>query len=248
MKVSIITVCYNAEATLRDTIESVQKQDYDNIEYILVDGMSNDSSLEIAKGYHNVFSKIISEPDQGIYDAMNKGIKVATGEIIGFLNADDTYPESGVISKVVSTLRVCQADACYGDLHYIDPKKNRIHRIWKAGKYNEGAFKLGWMPPHPTFFIKKEYYDSYGGFRTDLKISADYELMLRFVHKHKASLVYIPEVMVEMKVGGESNVSLKNRLLANREDRLAWKMNGLKPLVFTPYLKPLRKIRQFVGI
>lgn len=245
MKVSIITITYNSASTLKDTIESVINQSYPNIEYIIVDGKSTDSTLEIIESYKNKISKIVSEKDNGLYDALNKGISVATGDLVGIIHSDDFYTSNLVIEKIVQTIELNQADAAYADLYYVDKDDtNNIFRKWKSGAYNHGMFLNGWMPPHPTFFVKRECYIKYGAFNLDLVSAADYELMLRFIHKHHIKLAYVPEFIIKMRVGGKSNISLKNRIRANQEDRKAWRINGLKPYFYTLYLKPLRKIIQ----
>lgn len=246
MKVSIITVSYNSASTIEHTINSVINQDYPDIEYIIVDGKSTDGTLDTIKKYENKISKTISEKDEGIYFAINKGIQLATGDIIGILNSDDFYVHGRVISKVVQTFISKNADAVYADLVYVlKDDTGKIFRYWKAGEYKHGLFKKGWMPPHPTFFVKKEVYDKYGLYNTKLFLAADYELMLRFIHKMKISLSYLPQVIVKMRVGGKGNISFSQRLKANREDRLAWKLNGLKPGLFTLVLKPLLKVKQY---
>ncbi|MEM7102363.1 MAG: glycosyltransferase family 2 protein [Bacteroidota bacterium] len=246
MKVSIITATFNSDKTLADTIQCVQGQDYPDIEHLIVDGGSKDGTIDIIKSMENHIHKWISEPDKGIYDAMNKGLKMATGDIVAILNSDDFYPNNQVISKVVSALKENGADTAYGDLQYVDPKEtSRIVRNWKAGDFSSNKFYVGWMPPHPTFFVKREVYEKYGNFDTSFWTSADYELMLRFLFKHAVSTVYIPEVLVKMRTGGQSNINLANRLKANKEDRRAWKINGLKPRFYTTWLKPLRKVSQF---
>lgn len=245
MKISIITVSYNSAGTIRDTIESVLNQTYSDIEYILVDGASKDDTISIIKSYGTKISKLISEKDNGIYDAMNKGINVATGDVIGILNSDDFYSHSNVIKNVVQKFEK-DTDAVYADLVYVSgADKNKIVRTWKAGKYEVGSFQKGWMPPHPTFFVKKSVYEKLGMFTDQLKSAADYEIMLRFIHKHQIKLNYLPEIIVHMRTGGASNVSLKNRFKANREDKKAWKMNGLKPSPLTFIRKPLSKLSQF---
>ena len=245
MKVSIITITYNSEPTLKDTIESVINQTYKNIEYILIDGGSTDETLSIIKSYGNKISTLISEKDTGLYDALNKGISLATGDVIGILHSDDFYTNNHVIQHIVSSFSNSPVDAVYADLYYVDKiNTNQIHRKWKAGIYKEGMFFNGWMPPHPTFFVKRSIYETCGNFNLNLTSSSDYELMLRFIHKHKIKLAYLPEFIIKMRVGGKSNVSLKNRVKANKEDRLAWELNNVKPYFYTLYLKPLRKIIQ----
>lgn len=247
MKISIITVSFNAENTIEDTICSVLEQSYEDIEYIIIDGQSTDSTMEIIERYKRHIDTIISELDEGIYDAMNKGIQKATGDVVGILNADDVYANENVIKRVVEKMQENEADALYGDLVYVHPKNtDKVKRKWISGLYNEGLFLKGWMPPHPTFFLKKDHYLQKGGYTKELKTAADYELMLRMIHRYSIKPAYLPEVMVKMRTGGESNVSLKNRWNANREDRKAWKMNGLKPGLFTSIRKPLSKVGQFL--
>ncbi len=247
MKVSLITVCYQAEQTIAACIDSVLSQDYPDIEYIIIDGNSSDRTAEIVRSYGERISVFVSEKDAGIYDAMNKGILRATGELVGILNADDLYAYPGVISDVVRTIREQQADAVYGDLVYVDEKDTTcVKRYWKSGAYKDGSFRWGWMPPHPTFFVKRACYEQYGLFNTSFRISADYEMMLRLIHKNRIRVAYLPKVLIRMRLGGVSNASVQNRVLGNREDRRAWELNGLKPWFFTLYMKPLRKIRQFI--
>lgn len=246
MKISIITVAYNSGKTIEDTLKSVVNQDYKSVEYIIIDGGSNDDTLQIVEKYRSQIAIILSEKDKGIYDAMNKGIALATGDIIGILNSDDFYPDSHVLSKIVSEFK-SGIDGVYADLVYVDPLNTaKIARTWKSGDYKQGAFLKGWMPPHPTFFVRKEIYDKYGTYALHLRYAADYEFMLRVIHKHGIKLAYLPEMIVRMRVGGASNASLKNRIKANREDRLAWKMNDLRPQLFTHIRKPLSKIFQFL--
>lgn len=248
MKVSIITVSYNAVDTIEDTIRSVLAQDYPNLEFILIDGDSKDDTMKVVDKYRGRIARIISESDEGVYDAMNKGIALATGDVIGILNADDTYSHSSVLSTVVSFLSERDIDSCYGDLRYVDrDNPDRIRRYWKSGAYRRSKFLYGWMPPHPAFFAKRSLYEKYGVFNTQLRTSADYELMLRFLYRNEASSRHIPEVLVKMKTGGQSNASYSNRLNANREDRKAWELNGLRRPFYTTYLKPIRKIAQYFG-
>ncbi|MCW3071643.1 MAG: hypothetical protein JWO44_1533 [Bacteroidetes bacterium] len=248
MKVSIITVCYNSASTIESTIQSVLSQDYKDIEYIIVDGLSKDNTLEVIERHRSGISKIISEKDDGIYFAINKGIAMATGEIIGILHADDFYTDEKVISRIVKAFREKNTDTVYGDLQYVDrTDTNKIKRHWSSGEYAHGLFFKGWMPPHPSFFVLKKCYDKFGVFNTTLRSAADYEMMLRLLHRHQCSTAYIPEVLVKMRVGGKSNVSLSNRIKANREDKKAWLLNGLKPGMFTLIRKPLSKLGQFFG-
>ena len=247
MKISIITVCYNAEDTIGDTIQSVLSQDYKDVEYIIVDGKSTDRTLEIIQSINNGI-KLISEKDQGMYDAMNKGINIASGDVIGILNADDIYKNSQVLTKVMDEFKA-NVSIVYGDIEYVkyDDLSNVV-RKWKAGVFQKGKFKWGWMPPHPGFFVKKSCYESFGLFNLNLSTSADYELMLRMLEVHHLSCNYIPKTITSMRVGGASNSSLKNRLIANRNDKKAWTIHPINPFWFTFILKPLRKLPQFFRI
>jgi glycosyltransferase involved in cell wall biosynthesis len=262
MKVSIITVSYNSAKTIGDTISSVRKQSYKNIEYIVVDGNSTDGTIEIVKQFldsskdvtqdakqdssKGLVSKFLCEKDKGIYDAMNKGLALATGDIIGVLNSDDFYCADDVIEQVVLAFQKNNSDCLYGDLNYVDAvDTSKIVRKWRSGYFFKENFLKGWMPPHPTFFVKKSCYENFGTFETQFKSAADYELMLRFLFKESCSAQHLLKVMIHMRAGGVSNVSLKNRLRANREDRLAWKINGLKPKWFTLLRKPLSKLKQY---
>lgn len=246
MLVSIVTATFNSESTLRDTVGSVLSQGAVTKEHIVIDGGSTDGTLGIVRGNPHI-GKWVSEPDNGIYDAMNKGVALAEGDIIGILNSDDTYPHEGVLSKVVRTFEETGADAVYGDLVYTHPSDpTRVVRTWKSGRYSPGHFKWGWMPPHPTFFVRREIYQRFGSFHVGLGTAADYELMLRLIQCHGIRLAYIPEVLVRMRSGGASNESILARWRANRNDRKAWEVNGVRPYWFTLYLKPLRKILQFM--
>ena len=246
MLVSIITATYNSQANIASNLSSIKEQTYSFIEHIIIDGASNDNTLEIIKD-ESPSAKIFSEKDNGIYDAMNKGISLANGDIIGILNSDDLYMNESIIEKVVKLFEQENCDAVYGDLIYVDANDtSKIKRRWKAGSFKKNDFLYGWMPPHPTFFVKKEVYEKYGTFNLSVFTAADYELMLRFVYKYGIKVAYLQEIMVKMRTGGASNESIGNRLLANKGDRMAWKINDLKPFWFTLIAKPLRKITQFI--
>jgi glycosyltransferase involved in cell wall biosynthesis len=246
-KVTVITVCYNSAKTIEDTIESVINQTYNNIEYIIVDGLSTDNTLAIVNKYEGKIAKVVSEKDAGLYDAINKGIGLATGEIIANLNSDDFYIDNNVITDVVAQMEEEKSDTLYADLYYVEAEDtNKVVRNWVSGNYKKGMFFKGWMPPHPTFFVKKLVYDNYGTFNLELKSAADYEIMLRFIHKNNCSISYLNRVIVRMRVGGVSNNSLINRIKANLEDKKAWQINGLKPKAYTLLFKPLSKIGQFL--
>lgn len=244
MKISIITVAYQAQENLEETILSVLGQDYTDLEYWVIDGGSTDGTLEILQKYQDRIH-YLSEPDNGIYDAINKGIDRCTGEVIAILGADDYYAHQGVISDAAKVFQDSDASAVYGDLAYIQGQdKNKIVRYWKAGKYRIGLWYWGWMPPHLTLFVRKSIIEKVGKYQTNLICAGDYEWMLRTFLKHQTPLAYLPKILVYMRTGGTSNAQLKNRIRANQEDRVAWKMNEIKPWFLTLWLKPLRKIPQ----
>lgn len=246
MKVSIITVCFNSAETVEDTIRSILSQDYKDIEHIIIDGGSTDRTLDILTRYRSRISKCISEPDDGIYAAMNKGIHVAQGHIIGFLNADDVYANEMVISEVAALLSTNNSDAVYGDLVYVDPKDiGKVVRYWQAGQYRKKAFYHGWVPPHPTFFCRKCLFERYGSFNTKYRIAADFELMLRFIENYQVNVAYLPKTLVRMRGGGKAN-TIRGIIQGNREIIDAFRVNGLKiPLQFF-WRKPLLKILQLL--
>ena len=247
MKVSIITVCLNAVEIVEDTIRSVLAQDYPGTEYIVVDGGSTDGTLEIIRKYARSISKTISESDKGTYDAMNKGIKMATGDIVGFLNAGDFYATHDAISSVVACLQQSDADAVYADLEYVaEHNPAKTVRIWRSQPFRDGLFEKGWHPPHPTFFVKKRLFEKYGCFDVDYKISADYELMLRLLRKHGIKSRHIPRVLVRMRTGGKSNRNLQQIFKANIECFNAWRKNHLAVSPLIMLRKPLSKLLQYV--
>jgi glycosyltransferase involved in cell wall biosynthesis len=247
MKISIITVTHNAVDTLQDTIDSVASQDYPNVEHIIVDGKSEDSTLDIIQKNTETIGQWVSEKDEGIYDAMNKGIQMASGDVIAFLNADDFYTYPQAVGDMVQKMKDKDVDSCYADLEYVSAgDKTSVIRKWRSGEYHSNSFNMGWMPPHPTFFVKKEIYEKYGNFNLDLGTAADYEIMLRFLHKYQISATYLPKTIIKMRAGGVSNRTLFHRIAANKNDRKAWLVNNLKPQFYTLIFKPLRKIGQFV--
>ncbi|MEY0234828.1 glycosyltransferase family 2 protein [Providencia manganoxydans] len=222
MKVSIITATYNSSNTIIDTLTSLENQSYKNIEYIIIDGASKDNTLEIIKKYSTKVSKIISEPDKGIYDALNKGIEVSTGDIIGFLHSDDILAYPTAIEDLVNTLMNEQSQAIYADLEYVSKENtSNVVRRWISGNYKHSNLKKGWMPPHPTFFMKRNLYKQYGSFDLNFKISADYDSLLRYLWLNNISVSYLPKVVTKMRVGGESNRSFLNILKKTKEDILA---------------------------
>ena len=246
MKVSIITAVLSNRKYLSDAIESVLGQTHADIEYIIVDGGSTDGTIELVQSYGDKIDKFISEKDKGVYYALNKGIAMASGEVIALLHSDDFYVNRFVISQVVEAFEQQQCDAVYSNLYYVsNNNKDKIIRTWNAGIYKPDSFYYGWMPPHPAFFAKQEVYQKFGAFNTELKFAADYELMMRFILKHNIHICYLPKYFIKMRVGGASNRSMGNRLKANIEDRKAWKINQMKPRLFTLLLKPFSKIFQY---
>ncbi len=218
LTVSIITVCYNSAKTIEQTIQSVLSQDYaNNIEYIIVDGGSTDGTLDIIRKYQDKISFVISEPDKGIYDAMNKGIARANGDIVGLLNADDIYADEKVISTLQAVMQSPAIQACYGDLIYFSGNNvEKIVRYWRSRDFKIGLFAKGWCPPHPTFFVKRQVYLQHGVFDTSYRMGNDVELMMRFLEKYKIACAYIPQVLVKMRIGGVSNRGFKNILVQNK--------------------------------
>lgn len=247
-KISLITVTYNADQFLEACFASVKMQKEADIECIVIDGGSTDNTLEVIRANKSLIRHFVSEKDQGMYDALNKGISLATGDIIGVLNADDMLASDTILRQVSHKMEESGANVLYGDLNYIDPENNnKVIRHWRSRQYKHGLFQWGWMPAHPTFYARKELFAKYGNYRLDMGSAADYELMIRFLHKHKVKAVYLPEVMVKMRVGGMSNNSMAARLKANKADREAMKINGVEYPWLAAILKPVRKIPQFLG-
>jgi glycosyltransferase len=244
MRISVVTVVRNGAATIRDCLDSVQRQTV-RAEHVVWDGGSTDGTDELVRRSPDVH--LHQGADAGIYDAMNKGIALATGDVVGTLNADDAYADETCLERVAEALGRSGADSCYGDLVYVDAKDpSRVRRTWRSGAYSPESFYWGWMPPHPTFFVRRGVYERFGAFDTGLGTASDYELMLRLLLRHGISSVYIPQVLVRMRMGGASNASLLGRLRANRMDRRAWRVNGLKAYPWTTVAKPLRKVGQFL--
>ncbi len=246
LKISIVTICYNSAKTIEDTIKSVLNQNYNNIEYIVIDGGSNDGTQKIINSYISQISYFVSEPDGGLYDAMNKGLKKCTGDVVGFINSDDFLSDKNVINEIARCFANFDTNIVYGDTRFVSREdKTKTTRYWKAGKYSEKKFKLGWMPPHLSTYIKKSLYDKHGYFRSDLNIAADYELLLRFIVKNKNSPFYLQKEIAVMRDGGISNSSLSNRFNSLIQVYKSWKINDLKVNPFIIVMKPLSKVSQF---
>ena len=247
MKISIITATFNSENSLKATLNSLFNQDYNNIESIIIDGNSTDSTLGIVERFHNKSKniKLISEPDDGIYDALNKGLAIATGDLIGFVHSDDLLASSEVISELVSEIQNENLDGVYGDLQYVDKENtNKIIRFWKSCEFKPNLLREGWMPPHPTLFLKKEVYEKYGLFDLSFNISADYDFMLRVLNDSELKFGYLPKVITKMRVGGTSNRSLENIIKKTREDYRAIKINKIGNFL-TLIRKNTSKLKQF---
>jgi glycosyltransferase len=244
---SIITTVLNNKEFIEDAINSVLNQTYPDIEYIIVDGASTDGTLDIIKKYESRITKWVSEPDKGIYDALNKGIELSSGDIIGFLHADDVFACNYAVEKVAKRFLQYPVKIIYSDLEYVTKKNlNRVFRYWKAGSYKNYSFSFGWMPPHPTMFVRREVYQRYGGFDTDYKIAADYDLILRLLGKHRVPSTYIKDVLVRMRIGGKSNMSIKNIIRKSAEDYRILRKNKIGFPLLTVILKNLIKVRQFI--
>lgn len=245
VKISLITVTYNAAGTIERCISSVIAQTYPHLEYIIIDGGSTDATSAILDRYKKHIHALVSEPDKGIYDAMNKGIALATGDIVGILNADDFFAGQDALALIAQPFCSAGVDAVYGDIDFIN-KQDKVVREWRAGKYRHGYFNWGWMPPHATFYAKRELFVKYGLYDIRYGSAADYELTLRFIHTNQIKIAYINKILVKMLIGGVSNKSLGNRIKAWQHDFRAMKQNGLLLPQLSIILKPFRKIIQYI--
>lgn len=246
MKISIITVCFNAEAHIDETLRSVVMQDHRDIEHIVVDGGSTDGTMAKVQRYREVIAHVVSEQDKGVYDAMNKGLRLATGEVVAFVNAGDMIARRDVLTAMAKEFALDNADVIYGDALMVDPEDiTKVKRFWKGGDYDRENFRKGWMPPHLGTYIRRSAYQRLGLFREDLKVSADYELMFRFLYKHRLRARYVPRVLVRFRLGGVSNRSIAHVWRANLEVFKAWKLNGeqVSPLIVVR--KPISKLWQY---
>lgn len=246
MKVSVITVAYNSATTISDTLKSVAMQSYSDVEHIVIDGASQDGTIDMLKRFDSGRMLWISEPDKGIYDAMNKGLKMAQGDIIGFLNADDVFASENAVEELVNKFRTESVLAAYGDLIYVAGRKNeKIIRYWRSGSYSAEQLPRGWMPPHPTFYVSKELAKIVVGFDASLRIAADYDFMLRCLMKANDRVGYIPQVLVRMRLGGVSNRSVSSIYCKMREDLQVIRRYSLWSFL-TLFLKNLRKLGQLL--
>jgi len=246
MKVTIITVTWNSAATLRDTLESVKNQTYPNIEHILVDGASKDGTVDLIRAYPHV-AKWVSEKDKGLYDAINKGILMSTGDVIGILNSDDFFPHAHVIERMVEVFKKENADAVFGDIAFVKPDNlNRIVRLYSSKRFHPRKFAYGYMPAHPSFYVKREFFEKHGLYKLDYKIAADYELLMRFMHGNGLKYVYHPEIMVYMRTGGVSNKNVLSRYTLNKEIVRACKENGVSTNMLLLSFKYFFKVFEFI--
>jgi glycosyltransferase involved in cell wall biosynthesis len=246
MKISIITACYNSAATIADTLKSVATQDYPNIEHICVDGLSSDNTVEIIRSFPHV-AKCVSEKDKGLYDAINKGIQMATGDIIGILNSDDFFPETGIIQAIAQQFIHSGTDAVYGDVAFVRPGNlQKIIRLYSSAKFTPNKFAYGYMPAHPSFYLKKNCYTRFGLYQTDYKIAADYELLMRMIYTHNISYRYLEKILVYMRTGGVSNQTFKSRYILNKEIVRACKENGVNTNMAVLSFKYFRKIGEYI--
>lgn len=248
-KISLITVSYNSGQTIEDTIRSVAAQTYLNVEYLVIDGLSTDTTLSILDRYSKVITKVVSEKDNGIYDAMNKGIVLATGDIIGLINSDDVLADERVLERIAQTFSDNpDIDACYGDLCYVKSDDvDKVVRYWRSSPHKEGRIKKGWMPPHPTLYVRRAIYEACGCFDLGYKIAADFELMLRFFEINRIRTRHIPQVLVKMRLGGTTNRNFRNIALQNLEIRRALSAHGIASSLtgFVSY-KLFTRLLQFI--
>lgn len=248
MKISIITVCYNSSSTIKDAINSVLAQDYPNIEYIIVDGNSADGTRDIIQSYGQKITKWISEPDKGIYDAMNKGIAMATGDVVGILNSDDFYFNNEIVSHVAAVFNSEDIDATFADLIFVDPGNlNKVVRTYSSRRWNPAKFAWGFMPAHPTVFVKRKYYEQFGLFETDYKIAADYEILIRLLYVHKLKYRYLPITMVKMRQGGVSSRGIKSNIILNSEIIRACRKHGIRTNSLKVYSKYITKVFELLN-
>lgn len=243
MKVSIITATYNSSAHIADCVKSVNDQTYHDIEHIIIDGASKDNTLDIVNGISNRVGKIMSEPDKGIYDAMNKGINAATGDVIGILNSDDFFTSDDVIQTVADSFKYNDIDALYGDVHFVSPDNlYKSVRYYSSSVFNPSLFRFGFMPAHPSFYMKKECYDKYGLYALDYKIASDYDLLIRYLYKEKIKYKYIKKDFVTMRTGGVSTENFNSRVTLNKEIVRACRKYGIYTNLLMLSLKYLYKI------
>lgn len=249
MKISVITVSYNSARTITDAIKSVLSQNHNAIEYIVIDGDSKDNTVDIVKSFGNQITKWISEPDKGIYDAMNKGLKLVSGEIVGMLNSDDFYYNNEVLSHVAKAFEDEALDAVFGNLIFVDPNKlDKTVRSYSSKNWHPKKFARGFMPAHPTFFVRRKFYEQFGLFKTDYKIASDYEMLIRLLYVNKLRYKYLPLTMVVMRKGGVSSSGIKSNIILNNEIKRACRENGIRTSLPLIYLKYFTKMFELINI
>lgn len=247
MKISVITVAFNSVKTIKDTLSAVATQTYPDVEHLIVDGASKDGTVEVVSSYPNQKIRVISEPDKGIYDAMNKGLMLATGGVIGFLNSDDFYANSEVLEKIARVFEDPSVDACYGDLVYVTQDNSRVVRHWKSKKFRKGDFAKGWCPAHPTFYVRRSAIERLGLFDSQFRLASDFEFMLRYLECGEVNSTYIPNVLVRMRLGGASNESLKSIAQQNRDIFSALRVNNVQfSMVWFSLNKIASRLRQII--
>lgn len=248
MKISLLTVSYNSAATIQTTFDSVRAQTHQPIEYIVVDGNSKDETVKLIEANQDIISRWISEPDRGIYDAMNKAVKMATGEVVGIINSDDFYRDNTVLEYVAEAFADPSVDAVFGDLVFVDPENlDRVVRTYSSARWNPKKFAWGFMPAHPTFFVRRKFYEEFGLFKTDYRIAADYELLIRFLYVHHLRYKYLPRTMVVMRKGGVSSRNWKSNVILNEEIMRGCRENGIYTNALMVYSKYFRKLFELLN-
>lgn len=248
MKFSVITVTFNSAATVADCVKSVTRQTYGDVEHIIIDGSSSDNTLQAIEDVPGTNRIVVSEPDKGMYDAMNKGLALATGDIVGILNSDDFYTNDDVLSTIAGAFTDPEVDVVLGDVQFVDPRNfKRIIRYYPASRFHPGSFRFGFMPPHPGFYARREFYNGLGGYRTDYRIAADYELLIRFLAIARLRYKFLSLPVVSMRPGGISTRSLRSNFILNNEILRACRENGLETNILNVYSKYLYKGFEFFG-
>jgi glycosyltransferase involved in cell wall biosynthesis len=246
--ISIITVSYNSATTIAETLESIARQDYANFEHLVIDGGSTDGTLEIVRAWEKHAIRLVSEPDEGLYDAMNKGLVLASGDVIGFLNSDDFYSDASVLKRIAGAFQDDSIQAVYADLIYVSQNAQRVVRYWRSNAFRNGAFGLGWSPAHPTFYVRKAVVAEHGLFDRSFRLAADVDLMMRYLELGRVKSAYVPHVLVSMRLGGKTNQSLKNVFMQNKEVLTALKKRKIpySTILFAGN-KIINRLKQFVS-
>lgn len=247
MMISVVTVCKNAAETIEKTVQSVASQTYGNVEHIVVDGASNDGTVDVLERSSEMIGQWVTEPDNGIYDAMNKGVSMAKGDVIGFLNADDVYAHPNVLARISEVFLSEDVQACFGDVVMVRSDLETVVRYYRSNRFSPSRLSKGWMPAHPGLYLKTNLFHRYGNFRTDYRIAADYELVVRYFGVHQIAYRYLPEVLVKMRVGGASTRNINSNLILNREIVRACRENGIQTNLFKVLLKFPQKMMELLS-